>query len=58
MLIAENVLGGKLCILRKGKKSYTTARAAGGVSLLRIFSIHNHNVITTKEKIILHALLE
>jgi hypothetical protein len=29
MLTAENVLGGKLCILRKGKKSYARVRAAG-----------------------------
>lgn len=28
-LTAENFLGGKLCILRKGKKSYATVRVAG-----------------------------
>lgn len=28
-LTAENFLGGRLCILRKGKKSYATARVAG-----------------------------
>ncbi|WP_395737969.1 tyrosine--tRNA ligase [Prosthecobacter sp.] len=29
VLTSENFLGGKLCILRKGKKSYATVRAAG-----------------------------
>jgi tyrosyl-tRNA synthetase len=28
-LTAENFLGGRLCILRKGKKSYATVRVAG-----------------------------
>lgn len=41
MLIAENVLGGRLFLLRKGKKSYATVRVAG------VKSDEAHSTMTT-----------